>query len=138
MPIHFLSPSKLNIMGMIKDFKDFAMKGNVVDLAVGVIIGGAFGSIVTSLVEDIITPVLLKPALTAAGAANIETWAPGGVLLGKFIAAVISFIVIAFVLFLIIKGMNAAKKKEEVPSAPPPATPEDVLLLREIRDALKK
>lgn len=123
-------------MGMLKEFKEFAMKGNVVDLAVGVIIGGAFGSIVTSLVADIITPVLLQPALKAAGAANIESWAPGGVLLGKFIAAVISFIVIAFVLFLIIKGMNAAKKKEE--AAPPPATPEDIVLLREIRDALKK
>ncbi|TWI83612.1 large conductance mechanosensitive channel [Lacibacter cauensis] len=124
-------------MGMLKEFKEFAMKGNVVDLAVGVIIGGAFGSIVSSLVEDIITPVLLKPALKAAGAANIETWAPGGVLLGKFIAAVISFIVIAFVLFLIIKGMNSAKKKEEAPAAPA-ATPEDIQLLREIRDALKK
>ncbi|NCU06308.1 MAG: large conductance mechanosensitive channel protein MscL [Chitinophagaceae bacterium] len=123
-------------MGMLKEFKEFAMKGNVVDLAVGVIIGGAFGSIVTSLVADIITPVLLQPALKAAGAANIESWAPGGVLLGKFIAAVISFIVIAFVLFLIIKGMNAAKKKEE--AAPPPPTPEDIALLREIRDALKK
>jgi large conductance mechanosensitive channel len=122
-------------MGMLKEFKEFAMKGNVVDLAIGVIIGGAFGKIVSSLVEDIITPVLLQPALKAAGAANIETWAPGGVLLGKFIAAVLSFIVIAFVLFLIIKGMNSAtKKKEEAPAAPP----EDVVLLREIRDALKK
>ncbi len=122
-------------MGMLKEFKDFAMKGNVVDLAIAVIIGGAFGKIVNSLIEDIITPVLLKPALDAAGAANIETWAPGGMLLGKFISAIISFIVIAFVLFLIIKGMNAAsKKKEEAPAA----TPEDIALLREIRDALKK
>ncbi len=122
-------------MGMFKEFKEFAMKGNVVDLAIGVIIGGAFGKIVSSLVEDIITPVLLQPALKAAGAANIETWAPGGVLLGKFIAAILSFIVIAFVLFLIIKGINSAtKKNEEAPAAPP----EDVLLLREIRDALKK
>ncbi len=122
-------------MGMLKEFKDFAMKGNVVDLAIAVIIGGAFGKIVNSLIEDIITPVILKPALEAAGAASIETWAPGGMLLGKFISAIISFIVIAFVLFLIIKGMNAAsKKKEEAPAA----TPEDVVLLREIRDALKK
>ncbi len=122
-------------MGMLKEFKEFAMKGNVVDLAIAVIIGGAFGKIVNSLIEDIITPVLLKPALEAAGAANIETWAPGGMLVGKFISAIISFIVIAFVLFLIIKGMNAAsKKKEEAPAA----TPEDIVLLREIRDALKK
>ena len=122
-------------MGMLKEFKYFAMKVNVVDLAIAVIIGVAFGKIVNSLIEDIITPLLLKPVLEAAGAANIETWAPGGMLLGKFISAIISFIVIAFVLFLIIKGMNAAsKKKEEAPAA----TPEDIVLLREIRDALKK
>ncbi len=122
-------------MGFIKEFKDFTMRGNVVDLAIGVIIGGAFGGIVNSLVGDIITPLLLKPALEAAGVAEIDKWAPGGILLGKFIAAVLAFIVIAFVLFLIIKGINAAnKKKEEAPAAPA----EDVLLLREIRDALKK
>ncbi len=126
-------------MGMIKEFKEFVMRGNVVDLAVGVIIGGAFGKIVSSLVEDIITPLLLKPALDAAGAENIEKWAPGGMLLGKFIAAVISFTVIAFVLFLIIKGMNAAKKKKEAetPSAPPEPSNQEKLLM-EIRDALKK
>jgi large conductance mechanosensitive channel len=123
-------------MGMLKEFKDFATKGNVVELAVAVIIGGAFGKIINSLVEDIITPVLLKPALEAAGAANIETWAPGGILLGKFIAAILSFIVIAFVLFLIIKSMNSLKKKEA--AAPPPPPAEEVVLLREIRDALKK
>ncbi|WP_276500025.1 large conductance mechanosensitive channel protein MscL [Terrimonas pollutisoli] len=122
-------------MSMLKEFKEFATKGNVVELAVAVIIGGAFGKIINSLVEDIITPVLLKPALEAAGAANIETWAPGGVLLGKFIAAILSFIVIAFVLFLIIKGMNKVVRKE---AAAPPPTPEEVLLLREIRDSLKK
>ena len=122
-------------MGMLKEFKEFATKGNVVDLAVAVIIGGAFGKIINSLVEDIITPVLLKPALKAAGAADIATWAPGGVLLGKFIAAILAFIVIAFVLFLIIKGMNSFRKREPV-VAPP--TPEEIVLLREIRDALKK
>ena len=122
-------------MGMLKEFKDFAMKGNVVDLAIAVIIGSAFGNIVNSLIEDIITPLLLKPALEAAGAANIESWAPGGMLLGKFISAIISFVVIAFVLFLIIKGMNAAsKKKEDAPAA----APEEVVLLREIRDSLRK
>jgi large conductance mechanosensitive channel len=122
-------------MGMLKEFREFATKGNVVELAVAVIIGGAFGKIVNSLVEDIITPLILKPALEAAGAGSIETWAPGGVLLGKFIAAILSFIVIAFVLFLIIRTMNSMKKKE---AAAPAATPEEVLLLREIRDALKR
>ncbi len=122
-------------MGMLKEFKEFATKGNVVDLAVAVIIGGAFGKIINSLVEDIVTPLLLKPALKAAGAADIATWAPGGVLLGKFIAAILSFIIIAFVMFLIIKGMNSFRKKE-VAAAPP--TPEEIVLLREIRDALKK
>lgn len=122
-------------MGMLKEFKDFATKGNVVELAVAVIIGGAFGKIINSLVEDIITPLLLKPALEAAGAQNIETWSPGGVLLGKFIAAILSFLVIAFVLFLIIKAMNKVVKKQE----PAPAGPsEEVLLLREIRDSLRK
>lgn len=126
-------------MGFVSEFKGFIMRGNVVDLAVGVIIGGAFGAIVNSLVADIITPLLLKPALEAAGASSIETWAPGGVLLGKFISAVISFLVIAFVLFLIIKGMNAAmkKKQEEAPAAPPAPTKEEVLLT-EIRDLLKQ
>jgi large conductance mechanosensitive channel len=122
-------------MGMLKEFKEFATKSNVVDLAVAVVIGGAFGKIINSLVEDIITPVLLKPALKAAGAADIATWAPGGVLLGKFIAAILSFIVIAFVLFLIIKGMNSIRKREPAVAAP---TPEEIVLLREIRDALKK
>lgn len=126
-------------MAIIKEFKDFIMRGNVVDLAVGVIIGAAFGKIVSSLVEDIITPVLLQPALKAAGAATIETWAPGGILLGKFIAASLSFIVIAFVLFLIIKGMNTIKRKEEAAAAPPPpAGPTQEELLIQIRDLLKQ
>ena len=126
-------------MGIISEFKAFVMRGNVVDLAVGVIIGSAFGKIVNSLVEDIITPILLQPVLKAAGAENIEKWAPGGMLLGKFIAALISFIVIAFVLFLIIKGMNAAAKKKaaEAPAAPPEPSSTDKLLM-EIRDSLKK
>jgi large conductance mechanosensitive channel len=114
------------------------MKGNVVDLAVGVIIGGAFGSIVNSLVADIITPILLQPALKDAGAEDIASWKPGGLLVGKFIASVISFIVIAFVLFLIVKGMNAAKKKEEAAPASPPEPSTQEKLLMEIRDALKK
>lgn len=123
---------------MLKEFKAFILRGNVVDLAVGVIIGGAFGSIVNSLVADIITPILLQPALEAAGAADIAAWKPGGLLVGKFIAAVISFIVIAFVLFLIIKLMNSAKRKEEAKPTAPAPTPEDIKLLTEIRDLLKK
>ena len=122
-------------MGFISEFKEFAMKGNVMDMAIGVIIGGAFGKIVNSLIEDIITPIILKPTLEAAGAASIETWAPGGMLLGKFISAVISFLVIAFVLFMIIKGVNRMKKPE-APVAPTGPTQEE--LLAEIRDLLKK
>ena len=124
-------------MALLKEFKEFAMKGNVVELAVAVIIGGAFGKIVNSLVDDIITPTLLQPALKAAGAASIETWAPGGVLLGKFISAVISFIVIAFVLFLIIKLMNSATKKKESEPKPAEFSTSEKLLI-EIRDSLKK
>jgi len=122
---------------MLKEFKSFVMSGNVVDLAVGVIIGGAFGAIVNSLVADVITPIILQPALEAAGAADIASWKPGGMLLGKFISSVISFLVISFVLFLVVKGMNAASRKKEE-SAPAPAPPADVVLLTEIRDLLKK
>ena len=123
---------------MLKEFKAFVMRGNVVDLAVGVIIGGAFGTIVNSFVADVITPILLQPALEAAGAADIAEWKPGGMLLGKFISSVISFLVIAFVLFLIVKGMNAAlRKKEESAVAAPVVPPADIQLLTEIRDLLK-
>ena len=122
---------------MLKEFKSFVMRGNVVDLAVGVIIGGAFGAIVNSLVADVITPIILQPALEAAGEADIASWKPGGMLLGKFISSVISFLVISFVLFLVVKGMNAASRKKEE-SAPAPAPPADVVLLTEIRDLLKK
>ncbi len=123
-------------MGMLKEFKEFAMKGNIVDLAIAVIIGGAFGAIVSSLVDDIITPLLLAPALKAAGAENIASLHWGAVKYGNFLAAIIKFLVIAFVLFSIIKAMNSMKKKEE--AAAPAAPPEDITLLREIRDALKK
>ncbi len=125
-------------MGMISEFKAFAMKGNVVDLAIGVIIGAAFGKIVTSLIEDVITPLILKPALEAANLSKIEELtAFGSVKYGVFLSAVINFIIVAFVLFLIIKGINSARKKEaEVPAAPPAPTNEEKLLM-EIRDALK-
>jgi len=123
-------------MGMLKEFRDFALKGNVVDLAVAVIIGGAFGAIISSLVDDVITPLLLQPALKAANAQDLDKLTWGAVHYGKFVSAIIKFIIIAFILFLVVKGMNKVKKKEV--SAGPPPTPEDVLLLREIRDALKK
>lgn len=123
---------------MLKEFKDFAMRGNVVDLAVAVIIGGAFGKIINSLIEDVITPLLLKPALEAAELENIEQLTiMGGVKYGMFLSAVINFVIIAFVLFLIIKGINATKKKE-APAPAAPAGPSQEELLAEIRDLLKK
>ena len=128
-------------MSMIKEFKEFAMKGNVVDLAIGVIIGGAFGKIVSSLIDDVITPLLLKPALDAAHLTKLEELTiMGTVKYGTFLSAVINFVIIAFVLFMIIKGMNAAKKKEEAAAAPaaPPAPSSTDKLLMEIRDSLKK
>jgi large conductance mechanosensitive channel len=124
---------------MLKEFKAFAMRGNVVDLAIGVIIGGAFGAIVTSLINDVITPLMLKPALDAANLSKLEDLTVlGAVKYGKFLAATINFIIIAFVLFLIVKGMNAAQKKEEAKPAAPAPPPADVQLLTEIRDLLKK
>lgn len=123
-------------MAFIKEFKNFALKGNVVDLAVAVIIGGAFGAIVSSLVDDVITPLLLTPALKAANAENLDQLAWGAVKYGKFVAAIIKFIIIAMVLFGIIKAANSSKKSEP---APPPAGPSSTdKLLVEIRDALKK
>lgn len=121
-------------MGFIKEFKEFAIKGNVIDLAVGVIIGGAFGKIVSSFVEDVITPLLLNPAMKAAGADNIKELAWNGVTYGNFLSAVINFFCIALVLFIMIKGINRISKKEE----PTPAGPtDDQKLLTEIRDLLK-
>ncbi len=122
-------------MGFVKEFKEFAFKGNVVDLAVGVIIGGAFGAIVKSLVDDVITPLLLTPALKAAGAENIKELSWNGVTYGNFLSSVISFLVIAFVLFWLIKLANKFNKKEEAAPAGPSST--DALLM-EIRDELKK
>jgi large conductance mechanosensitive channel len=124
---------------MLKEFKAFAMRGNVVDLAVGVIIGGAFGKIVGSMIDDVITPLLLKPALDAANLTELgQLTLFGTVKYGNFLSAVINFIIIALVLFMIIKGITASKKKEaEAPAAPvEPAA--DIKLLSEIRDLLKK
>ncbi|MFN3874628.1 MAG: large-conductance mechanosensitive channel protein MscL [Flavobacteriales bacterium] len=127
-------------MGMLSEFKAFAMRGNVIDLAVGVVIGGAFGKIVGSLVDDIITPAVLKPALDAANLNDLaELTIPGtAIKYGSFLSAVLSFLIIAFALFLIIKGINAAKRKEEAAPAPPPEPSSTDKLLMEIRDALRK
>ena len=121
-------------MGFVKEFKEFAFKGNVVDLAVAVIIGGAFGKIVSSFVDDVITPLLLNPALKAAGAENIAQLTWNGVQYGNFLSAVLSFLVIAMVLFMVIKAVNKVNK----PAVAPPAGPtDDQVLLTEIRDLLK-
>ncbi|HRP55167.1 large conductance mechanosensitive channel protein MscL [Agriterribacter sp.] len=122
-------------MGFIKDFKDFALKGNVVDLAVAVIIGGAFGAIVSSLVDDVITPLLLTPALKAANAENLDQLTWGAVKYGKFLSAIIKFVIIAFILFIIIRAMKSLQKKEAATPAGPSSTDK---LLMEIRDELKK
>ncbi len=127
-------------MGMMNEFKQFAIKGNVVDLAVGVVIGGAFGKIVSSLVDDIITPAVLTPALKAAHLTNLaDLVIPGtAIKYGSFISNIISFIIVAFALFMVIKAINRMKRKEaEAPSAPPEPTRTE-LLLTEIRDSLKK
>jgi large conductance mechanosensitive channel len=123
-------------MGMLKEFREFAMKGNVVDLAVAVIIGTAFGNIVTQLNATIIMPVV-SLVMGKGGVTDLYTTVGETVFpYGKFLQAVIDFILVAFVLFLIVKAMNSLKKKEP---APPPAPPsEEITLLREIRDALKK
>ena len=122
-------------MGMLKEFKEFALKGNIIDLAIAVIIGAAFGAIISSFVDDVVTPLLLTPALDAVGAKDINQLTWGTVKYGNFLAAVIKFIVVAFVLFLLLRGMNKFNRKKEA-AAPP--TAEDIILLREIRDSLRK
>lgn len=126
-------------MGILKEFKEFAVKGNVIDLAVGVVIGGAFGKIVTSLVEDIITPAILTPALKAANLQNLsELVVPGtAIKYGNFLSAALSFLIVAFALFIMIKGINRLKRKEE-PKPAAPAGPTQEQLLAEIRDLLRK
>lgn len=137
-------------MGMLTEFKEFAMRGNVVDLAVGVIIGGAFGKIITALVDGIIMPpiglllggmdfkdlaVVLKPAVVDA-AGKITTPAVS-LQYGLFAQTIVDFLIVAFVIFMVVKTMNKLSRKQEAaPAAPAPPT-EDVLLLREIRDSLK-
>ena len=137
-------------MSFMSEFRDFAMRGNVVDLAVGVIIGGAFGKIVSALVDKVMMPplgfilggidfadkkVVLQAAVMEADKVIKPEVAVG---YGEFINAAIQFVIVAWALFLVIKAMNRIKKKAaEAPAAPPP-TPEDIALLREIRDLLKK
>jgi large conductance mechanosensitive channel len=123
-------------MGMIKEFREFAMKGNVVDLAIGVIIGAAFSKIVSSLVDDVITPLILKPTLDAFNLKDLDKLRLfNTVKIGVFLSSALNFLIVAFILFLIVKTINRFKKKEE---AAPAVTPEEIILLREIRDALKK
>lgn len=121
-------------MKLFQEFRAFAFKGNVIDLAVGVIIGAAFGKIVSSLVEDVITPLLLNPALDAVGAKNIAQLSWHGVTYGNFLSAVISFLCIALVLFWLIKAANKVVAPAE--AAAPTITKEQELLT-EIRDLLK-
>ena len=141
-------------MSVLKEFKEFAMKGNVMDLAVGVIIGGAFGKIVDSVVADLIMPLvawIMGGKLDFSGMFFVLGKVPEGTAMtldalkkaqvpvfayGNFITILVNFIILAFIIFMMVKQMNRLRKAE--PPAPPPATPEDIVLLREIRDSLKK
>lgn len=143
-------------MSMASEFKEFALKGNVMDLAVGVIIGGAFGKIVDSMVSDLIMPIVgalignlnfsnmfivlgKVPADTAMVLADLKKAGVPVFAYGNFITIAVNFIILAFIIFMMVKQMNRLKR--EAPAAPPAApapTPEDILLLREIRDNLKK
>lgn len=126
-------------MGLVKEFKEFALKGNVIDLAVGIVIGAAFSAIVKSLVEDILTPLILTPLLKAANLDDLSKLTIEGTAIkyGQFLSNVISFIIVAFALFMIIKGINATRKKEADEPAAPSAPSNEEKLLMEIRDALK-
>ncbi|MVN91943.1 large-conductance mechanosensitive channel protein MscL [Mucilaginibacter aquatilis] len=127
-------------MSFIKEFKEFAVKGNVLDLAVAVVIGGAFGKIVSSLVEDIITPAILTPALKAANLSNLSQLVIPGTAIkyGNFLSQIISFIIVAFALFLFIKAINQFKKKEAAAPTVAPAPTKEEVLLTEIRDLLAR
>lgn len=122
-------------MGILKEFRDFASKGNVIDLAVGVIIGAAFGSIISSLVDDVITPLVLEPALKAAHAMDLESLTWGAVKYGKFLAATFKFILVTFSLFLVVKSLNAFQRKEKEKAEANPSSTDKLLM--EIRDKLK-
>lgn len=142
-------------MSIVKEFKEFAIKGNVIDLAVGVIIGAAFGKLVDSLVSDLIMPVisLVIGKLDFSNLFVVLGTAPEGTALtldalrkagvpvfayGQFAMVVVNFLILAFVIFLMVKQINRLKRAEPAPAPEAPATPEDISLLREIRDSLKK
>lgn len=139
-------------MGMWQEFKEFAMRGSVIDLAIGIIIGVAFGKIVTSLVNDVIMPPIglllgkvdfsnLFIDLSGKGFGNLTAAKAAGapvVAYGSFINTIIEFLIIAFVIFLMVRQINRMKKKEEAKPTPPPAPSKEVQLLAEIRDLLKK
>ena len=138
-------------MSFASEFREFATKGNVMDLAVGVIIGGAFGKIVSSLVDDIIMPVVGKifggldfsnyfiPLSGQTATTLIEAKKAGAVFAyGNFISVALNFVILAFIIFVMVKQVNRMKHQAPPPPAPPAPTPEDVVLLREIRDALAK
>jgi large conductance mechanosensitive channel len=124
-------------MSFISEFKSFALRGSVLDLAIGVVIGSAFGKIVDSLVNDIVTPAILTPALTAANLKNLaELTIPGtAIKYGSFLSAIISFLIVAAVLFLIVKAMNKMQKNQDQQPAEPSVSEK---LLMEIRDELKE
>ncbi|MDH3742264.1 MAG: large conductance mechanosensitive channel protein MscL [Hyphomicrobiales bacterium] len=137
---------------MLKEFKEFALKGNVLDLAIGVIIGGAFGAIIKSMVGDILMPIVgaifggldfnnyFAGLSEAVNAATLEAAREQGAVLayGSFITAAINFLIIAFILFMIVKAINKMQKAEEEAPAAPAAPPANEVLLAEIRDLLKK
>jgi large conductance mechanosensitive channel len=120
---------------MLKEFKEFALKGNIIELAVAVVIGAAFGSIVSSLVDDVITPLVLAPAMQAAKVGDLDKLVWGTVHYGRFLSAIIKFVIVAFTLFLVVKGMTRLLKKEKEAAA---KADEKVTLLKEIRDLLAK
>ena len=142
-------------MSMMSEFKEFALKGNVMDLAVGVIIGGAFGKIVDSAVGDLIMPIVgmlvgsldfssmfvvlgKVPAGTAMTLAELKKAGVPVFAYGNFISIAVNFVILAFIIFMMVKQMNRLKREAPAPAPAPVATPEDILLLRQIRDSLKK
>jgi large conductance mechanosensitive channel len=142
-------------MGMVKEFKEFALKGNVMDLAVAVIIGAAFGKIVSSMVDDLIMPLVgtlfggfrfenlylplaevpagTEPPLAAVREAGVPVLA-----WGNFLTVALDFLILAFIIFLMVRAVNSLQRQQEAPPAVPAAPPEDIVLLREIRDALRR
>jgi large conductance mechanosensitive channel len=133
-----LTKQKKTIMGFISEFKAFALKGNVIDLAIGIVIGAAFGKIVSSLVDDILTPAILTPALKAAKLSNLsELVIPGtAIKYGNFLSQVIAFLIIAIALFMVIKAVNKFQKKQPVAEPVEVKATKEEMLLTEIRDLL--